>query len=133
MLIPLLSLLNLATAPAGSLDFQVVEVVRHLRLQAATITVDGTVVGATNGIGVFRKDGVATGTHALTISLPGYNDFSGTFNVVQGSTPVQEFELIPFVNQFLLKGPERSQPYSRNTDTWAPSRLTKPEDRGCRH
>ena len=133
MLLALRSLWEIISPGTGDLDFTVVEIVRDYRLEGAAIIIDGNLAGFTRSIGVFRQNGVAAGSHSLQISLNGYNGLTGTFNVAAGVTTTAEFRLVPFINQFLLKGPERSQPYSRNIDTWGSSRLRKPEDRGCRH
>jgi PEGA domain len=108
MLLPLL-VQNLGSATgSGDLDFTVVEIVRDYRLEGAAIIIDGNLVGFTRAIGVFRQNGVATGSHTLEISLDGYNPLLGNFSITAGATLTEQFQLTPFVNQFLKRDPPRS-------------------------
>ena len=102
MLIPLL-VLNLGPGPAGSgnLDISVFEIVRDYRLSGAQITIDGTLAGYTSAIGVFRMNGVSSGTHSLEIALDGYNSLTGSFDILPGFTTIAIFRLVPFVNKYL--------------------------------
>jgi hypothetical protein len=105
MLIPLLvqNLGGHAPTGTGDLDFTVVESIRDLRLEGASVTIDGIFSGFTNGIGVYRQNAITAGSHTLMITLPGYNTLNVVFNVATGFTTIAIFRLVPLINRFFTE------------------------------
>lgn len=83
-----------AFAQTGSISGQVVDEKRQ-SLPGASVTVDGTTLGATTDAnGEFKINGVQPGAHTLTAQFVGYNAIKRTVTVSSGATVRADFQMV---------------------------------------